>query len=209
MVTGVFRAVLPAILAGAFGLPLAHADIYTWVDASGTINVSNIAPPEEVRVTNILHARPPEVVARENAAREATRQAETQALAERVRQLEDEVALARRQAPPRADYRPAPVPPVIQYVVEPAAPPMQYAVDVPSPAYAGCDPAWLGCGLWWGPAIYPASVFVVSAPGFRRFPPVRNGHNFAVRPPMHPFGPRQRHNSAAQQPTHPFGLRRG
>ena len=209
MVTGVFRAALPAILAGTFGLPLAHADIYTWVDASGAINVSNIAPPDGVRVTNILHARPPEVVARENAAREAMRQAETQALAERVRQLEDEVALARRQAPPRADYRPSPAPPVIQYIVEQAAPPMQYAADVPSPAYTGCSPAWIGCGLWWVPGFYPASVFVVSAPNFRRFPPARSGHNFAIRAPTHPFGPPQRHNSAAQQTTHPFGLRRG
>ncbi len=208
MVTGVFRAALPAILAGALELPLAHADIYTWIDASGMINVSNIAPPEGARVTNILHARPPEVVARENAAREAMRQAETQVLSERVRQLEDEVALARRQAPPRTDYRSVPPPP-IQYVVEPGALPMQYAVDVAPPVYAGCDSAWLGCGLWWAPGIYPASVFVVSAPSFRRFPPVRSGHNVAIRAPTHPFGPPQRHNSAAQQPIRPFGLRRG
>ena len=45
------RPVLVALLVGALGSQLARADIYTWVDTSGTVNVSNIAPPEGTRVT--------------------------------------------------------------------------------------------------------------------------------------------------------------
>jgi hypothetical protein len=193
MVTRLLRAALPAILAGTFGLQLAHADIYTWVDASGATNVSNLAPPEGARVTKILHASAPVTVAREDAAREAARQAETQALAERVRQLEDEIDMARRQVPPPVEYRPLPAPPVIQYVVDPAPPLMQY-VNVAPPANTGCDPTWMGCGLWWVPGIYPASVFVLRAPNFRPVHPVRpvrGGHNFAVHQPMPTFGPSQ------------------
>ena len=189
MLTRLLRASLPAIFAGTFGLQPAHADIYTWVDASGTINVSNLAPPEGVRVTNILRASAPASAARDDAARNAARQ-EVQALAERVRQLEDEVELARRQVP-QVEYRAIPAPPVMQYVVDLAPPPVQYAVnvvDVAPPAYTGCDPAWMGCGLWWGPGIYPASVVVVRAPNFRRFPPVHGGHHFAVQQPMRPPG---------------------
>ena len=67
MVTLLLRASLPAILAGTFGLQLAHADIYTWVDASGSINVSNVAPPEGVRVTSVMHESAPAIAARAEA----------------------------------------------------------------------------------------------------------------------------------------------
>ena len=190
MLTRLLRASLPAILAGTFGLQPAHADIYTWVDASGTINVSNLAPPEGVRVTNILRASAPATATRDDAARNAARQAEVQALAERVRQLEDEVELARREAPPQVDYRAIPAPPVVQYVVD-LAPPVQYAVNVVNmtpPANTGCDPTWMGCGLWWVPGVYPASVVVVRAPNFRRSPSVRGGHHFPVQQPVRPPG---------------------
>jgi uncharacterized protein DUF4124 len=203
MIARALRAALPAILAGTLGVQVAHADIYTWVDASGAINVSNLAPPDGVRVTKILHASAPETVAREDAARDAARQVEAQALAERVRQLEDEVAFAERQAPPRVDYPPVPAPPVVQYIVEPA-PPLMQSVST-APAYSGCDPTWMGCGSWWTPGFYPASVVVVSVPNFRRFPPVRGGHNFAVRPPMRPFGPPHMPSFTAQLPVLPFG----
>jgi HAMP domain-containing protein len=191
MLTRFLRASLPAILAGTFGLQLAHADIYTWVDASGTINVSNLTPPEGVRVTNTLRASAPATPTRDDAARNAARQAEVQALAERVRRLEDEVELATRQAPPPVDYRAIPAPPVVQYVVTP--PPVQYAFNVvnmtpPAPAYNGCDPTWINCGPWWFPGIYPASVVVVRGPNFRRFPPVHGGHQFAVQQPVRPPG---------------------
>src|ERR1700682_3906438 len=152
MGTSLLRASLPAILAATFGVQPAHADIYTWVDASGSINVSNLAPPDGVRAASVMHESAPAIAARAEAAREAARQAEVQALAERVRQLED-IELAKGQAPPPAEYRAIPPPPVIQYVVVP--PPAQYAVNPAPPANTGCDPAWIDCGLRGVPGIDP------------------------------------------------------
>jgi hypothetical protein len=180
MGTRLLRASLPAILAGTLGLQLAHADIYTWVDASGSINVSNLAPPDGVRVASVMHESAPAAAARAEATREAARQAEVQALAERVRQLED-IELAKGQAPPPVDYRAIP-PPVIQYVVVP--PPAQYAVNPAPPVNPGCDPGWFDCGLWGIPGIYPTTVVVLRAPNFRHFHPGRGGHQFVAQPPM-------------------------
>jgi hypothetical protein len=207
-VSRALRAILFVALAGGLEAPLAHADIYTWIDASGVTNVSNLPPPEGVQVTKTLHGRPPEIVAREDAARDAARQAEAQALAERVRQLEDEIAA--RQAPPPMVYAPPP-PPVIQYIVEPAPQQIAYTAP-PTQTYSspGCDPSWAGCALSWFPGFYPASVLVV--PGFRPVHPVRP-HNPLPPPGRHPFGPPKAPNFTAQLPTQPFGptpgLKRG
>ena len=38
--------------------PGARADIYTWTDAGGRVNISNLAPPEGARVTSVLHETP-------------------------------------------------------------------------------------------------------------------------------------------------------
>ena len=57
MLIGLVRLSLPAALAGALCVQPAQADIYTWVDASGTINVSNLAPPDGVSVTRVVHYR--------------------------------------------------------------------------------------------------------------------------------------------------------
>ena len=208
------QSTLAALLFGAFGSQLAHADIYTWVDSSGTLNVSNIAPPDGTRVTGVIHASAPETAARDAAAHEAARQAEVQALNERMRQLEGEVQLASRQAPP-PDYRPLPAPPVVQYFVNAAPQPEQYTVDTTAPAYAGCNPGWIGCSGWWP---YPAIV-VVGAPNFRPTHPGRGLHDFtahppfAAQPPMHPpFGgqPPLHPPFAAQQPiSSAFGTRKG
>ncbi|MGH8712546.1 MAG: DUF4124 domain-containing protein [Casimicrobiaceae bacterium] len=173
-----------AVVAGVFALPLAHADIYTWVDAAGSINVGNIAPPKDGRVVKVTHANAPETAARIDAAREAARRAETQALEERVRQLEREVASAKRQAPPPVAYRDVTASPPPRYR---APPPVQYAVVATPPAYGGCDPGWMGCGSWWSPAIYPASVIVLRTPGFRRFPAVRAGRHMTVGHPGRPI----------------------
>jgi Domain of unknown function (DUF4124) len=176
------RAVFLAALAAALGAQAARADIYTWVDATGAINVSNVAPPDGTRVASVTHASVPGA-ARAEAAREAARQAEVQALAERVRQLEDEADLARRAAPPPMEYRAiAPPPPVIQYVVMPPAP--QYAANPAPPAYAGCDPLSVDCGFWNFPGFYPTTVVLLRAPNFRRFNPGRGGHSWMAQPPM-------------------------
>jgi len=186
MLARILRIVLPAVLAGTSGLQPAHADIYTWVDASGTVNVSNLAPPDGARVTSIIRAAAPATAALYDAAREAARQAEVQSLTERVRQLEDEVQFSSRQMPP-ADYRAIPTPPAISYVVNLTPPSVQYAnVNTTPPANAGCDPAWMGCGLWW---FYPPSFAVARPPSFRPARPVRGGHGFAgQQPPRAPWG---------------------
>ena len=185
--------ILPAALALTLGCSLAHADIYTWIDKSGTINVSNLPPPEDVRVTNVMHESPKKVASGDSGGDPAS--PDVQLLADRVRQLEQEVELARRQPPPPPPYPVAPYPavqappPVVQY------PSVQYQiVEIPSMQYggygppggnyawnAGCDPSWWGdCGGWWGPGFYPSTVVVVNAPGFRRpFPP--HGGRFPIQ----------------------------
>ena len=179
MLTPILRAVLSVLVAGTLGLQLAHADIYTWADASGSVNVSNLEPPQGARVISVTHTSPADA-ARENAARDAARRAETLALEERVRQLESE-AEARRQAPPPVVYAP---PPPAPYWTQPAPTAVQYVVTMAPPAYnQTCDPGWLSCSGWFS-GFYPSVVFV-RAHDFRHFPanPIRPGN------PMRPhFG---------------------
>lgn len=180
------HAALAALFAAALGASLAHADIYTWTDASGRVNVSNLDPPDGVRVTNVVHVNPEDKV-REDAALNAARQAEMQSLAERVRELQDEVELSRRPMPPPIDYRAMVPPPPMQYSADWAPPPVQYPVSAPSPPYSGCEFDW-NCGSWWGG--YPTSIVVVRAPNFRRFHPVHGGGGRfpAPKPPMRMAG---------------------
>src|SRR3989442_9399529 len=84
MVKRFFRIILPMALAGVLGLQTAYADIYTWVDAAGSINISNLAPPDGVHVTRVMHASAPAGATGDEPARDTTRQAEMRALAERV-----------------------------------------------------------------------------------------------------------------------------
>jgi hypothetical protein len=154
----------------------AYADIYTWVDASGALNVSNLTPPDDARVLKVVHT----------SAENSASKTDTQALADRVRQLEDQVEMARQQPPPMA-YMPPPAPPVVyappappvfQYIYAPQPPAEQYANEAP-PANPWCDTRWSDCGYgngWW--PYYPG-VFVVTTPNFNRFKP---GHNFPNRP---------------------------
>jgi Domain of unknown function (DUF4124) len=198
MLAPALRLALPLALAGTFGLQCAQADIFTWVDASGSINVSNLAPPDNARVIKVTKesARP---AAGDDATPDAT------ALAARVRQLEREVELARRPVPPPADYAPTPAyapmpaPPTVQYnvqyIVEAPQPPMQYAASDYPPAYNnGCDSTWGNCGFGWSPGFYPSSVVVLQQPNFRRVRPSPHGRPFVphaapVLPPL--IGPIQ------------------
>ena len=54
LVRGALTAMLAGTLFGAFALPLAHADIYTWTDETGRVNLSNLTPPEGVKVTRVV-----------------------------------------------------------------------------------------------------------------------------------------------------------
>lgn len=171
MLTHALRVALAVALAFTFGLRSAHADIYTWVDETGVINVSNLAPPDGVRVINVMRASPPSAAARQ-----------TQALTDRVQQLEDEVALARPQAPP-APYAPVVLPPpVVQYVIAP--PVVQYVINESAPIDTSCDPSWAGCAFGSAPLFYPTSVVVVRPPGFGHGRPPHPGQGFA--PPSGP-----------------------
>jgi hypothetical protein len=160
------------------GLPVARADIYTWVDARGSLNVSNIAPPDGVKVTKVAQDSPPIAIPPPNPALDAYRQAEVQMLSDRVHQLEQQVATA-----------PPPVQPVMVYPPPMASPPApQYAMDTSWQQNGGCDPNWGDCGGWSNPGpyaqpygypyAYPVSVIVVRAASNRRFyQPGRGGYN--------------------------------
>lgn len=175
MVPRLLSAALPLVLACMLAPQTARADIYTWVDKAGSINVSNLTPPDGVHVTNVQHEIPVKAAAPRDTVAVTTRDAEVQALDERIRELEYEVELARHPAPPPAQYYAPPAPPVVQYVVN---------VSPPEPASNGCDPSWYGCGAWWASGFYPASFFVLSAPTFRRPAPIHGGPHIAMQGPV-------------------------
>lgn len=172
MLRSIGRAALP-VLACVLLVQTAHADIYTWVDARGVVNVSNLGPPEGARVTSVTHETPQAVASRNDAAREAARQAEVQALADRVRQLETEVQIARRPvvaAPAPVTYVPVPTPIIMPLEPEPA------------PPARGCDPSWFGCWAW-GSGWFP-SVIVVPSGNIHshHFEPGHRTHQRPVQP---------------------------
>lgn len=170
------RVLVPLGVVCTLGVTLAHAAIYTWTDGSGTINISNLAPPEGVRVISVVQESPPRIAPPADAAGELARQLEVQALSDRVRQLEFEAEFARRLAPPAPVYQAMPAMPALQY--------SQYPPDYGPPASSGCDPSWAGCTNWWAPYGYPAAIVVLQSPNFRRGRPVHGGPNAPVRRPM-------------------------
>src|SRR5437773_10639096 len=161
MATYLRREIFPLVLAFTLGGELAQADIYTWVDASGATHVSNLSPPDGVRVTHVTHESP-QPTARLDTARGAAHDAEIQALSERIRELQHDVELARTYAPP---------PQPMAYPAMLAAPAPAYAVDVTRAPTNPCDPAFAGCDYWWSQPIYPPSVVVVRTPTLRRAHP--------------------------------------
>ena len=175
--------------AGAFASTAALADIYTWVDASGNLNLSNQEPPKGARITNVVRESP-EAKASADAARAAAQREELRALNERVGQLERDLETAKNAPPPPPPgaYAPAvaALPPtfVAQTIVVPSAP----AYAPPAPAYADCWDAWGSCawpGLF---GFYPSGVVVLNAPRRERIPPIhREPH---PRPPAFPAFPK-------------------
>ena len=169
------HAALAAIL--ALAAPLALADVYTWKDPSGRLNVSNIAPPEGVHVESVVHEDPPKPSPSALLGRDAAHAADVQTLNERVAQLEDEVERAKQQPPlPPVVYRPAPSAPPVQVTVNvmPPAPAPVPAYAPPYPVYSGypypgypglpydyCDPTIFGCPFLGYPV---GGVVVLSTP---------------------------------------------
>ena len=171
-----------ALLAGAVGLPCAHADVYTWVDASGIVNVSNLAPPEGARVTSVIPTVQ-KTAAQVEADREAARRAEILALNDRVSRLQEELDQSRRQAPPMS-YGYAAPPPVPQYVYL-APPEVSYAMDAPTQWALSCD--WpYNCGGGWGAWGYPPAIVVLGGGDFRRGGPHRGDRPVVPHPPGRP-----------------------
>jgi len=135
------------------GQQLAHAEIYTWVDAQGRLNVGNVPPPDGARVTKVVRETPMHANPYNDAAREAAQRAEVDALTQRVDQLQNELQWAARQPPPQ---------PQPQYVMMPAsAPPIQYITETAPPQYAECAYGWNGCNNWWNPGFGPVPAIVV------------------------------------------------
>jgi Domain of unknown function (DUF4124) len=175
MLRALLRVAVPLVLVCTLGLKFADAAIYKWVDASGTVNISNLAPPDGVHVISVVQESPPRPPPRADPDRDAAREQEVQVLADRVRQLEFEAEFARRQTPPTAVYQAA-LPPV-QY--------SQYPPDYgPPPTGPGCDPSWAGCGGWWGSYGYPTAFVVLQPFNFRRDRPVHGNPKIPVRRPM-------------------------
>lgn len=160
--------------------PIAQADIYTWTDATGRLNVSNVAPPEGVRVAHVTREAAPK--SQSAAARETTREIEVRALADRIKQLEQEVDAAKSAssalpAPPPVAAAPPPVVvtvPVWNYVA-PSVADATYA----QPSYSGCD---FNCAPVWTSFYWPAPV-IVGKPSFRRPHPY---HQAPARPTPNP-----------------------
>jgi len=161
-------------LAGLTAPMSAEADIYTWVDASGNLNLSNLAPPEGVRVTNVFR-EDPALRASAEAARAGAQREELRALNDRVAQLERDLDAASHPAAPPVVYPPAAPAPV---VYEPATPAPAYAmaqaiIAPATPAYADCSSPWASCVSPGYFTYYPSSIVVVSAPARHRTHPFR------------------------------------
>lgn len=151
-------AVLPLCVAGSFGLQSAHADIYKWVDKSGTVTYSNAAPPSGIRVTEVIRERKPAPAADPPSpvAADAVHEAELRAMELHIRQLELELAQLRRDG----------------------AEPLRYGL-AQGPAWrAGCDPNFMDCGVGFSSSGYPATVVVVGSPFFRRLHAFHPAHRF-------------------------------
>ena len=178
-----------ALLAGVLGISCAHADVYIWVDPSGNVNVSNLAPPEDARITSVVPTLQ-KTAAQEEAERDAARRAEILALNDRVSRLQEEVAQARWQIPPMAyGYAPpAPMPymapPVPQYS-NGIPPDLSYAMDAPTQWSTDCG--WPDyCAGGWGAWGYPPAMVVIGGGGFQRGGPRRGERPIGPRPHHRP-----------------------
>jgi len=173
-------AALAVSCAAVFTWTGAQADVYTWIDASGKLNLSNQPPPEGARVTNV-YREDPAARAHAEAARAASAREELRTLTARVAELERALEKAREDQarppePAPVAYAPAPPPPaayasaMAQTIV---APPVQSY----SPYFPNYDCAWVGCFSPGSFGFYPSSVVVVNAPGAgHAHPPAGHAH---------------------------------
>jgi hypothetical protein len=116
------QAIAAVAALAAMGAPmLSKAEIYGWVDANGVVTYSNMQPPKDVTVTDVIHETPlsPQVIAA------AAQRAEVSALNDRIRLLELEMARSQRE--------------VVDY---PGPSPGAAGLGCGPDGYADCNPQW-------------------------------------------------------------------
>jgi hypothetical protein len=165
----------------------AMAEIYGWVDPSGSVTYSNLPPPKNARVIDVIEETPPPTP-QAQAAAEAAHEAQMRALNERVRQLEQELQLSRYDSAPPAPPYPS--------VAAPSYGPPPYTAS-----YGPCfDEEFFDCGWGGGPVYYTAGVVPFWGVrhhhhhdhdhdrdgrfdhGFHRFQPGSGGPHFGASP---------------------------
>ena len=192
----------PLALFGAIGAlapAVASAEIYGWVDPSGDVTYSNLPPPKNARVFDVIKETPPPSPEAQAAA-EAAHRSQMDALNDKVHQLEREMQMQRQLAAA------PPYPPPGPYSSGSSGYGPSYTGAYAPPDYGvGCDSDYYDCNLWDGPAYY--SVGIAPWPlgfrrdrddfrhhgrdhdrGFHRFP---GGPHFGARPGFaagHPVG---------------------
>jgi hypothetical protein len=165
------------------------------------VNLSNRAPPEGARVTNV-YREDPAVHATADAARAAAARDELKVLNDRVTQLERDLDAANdRPSAAPVVYAPAPPPPA------PYPPVIVQTIVVPSaPAYADCSTLWAGCGSPGFFGYYPGGIVVVSSSASHRFDGNHRGPH--MRTPA-PIGPSPLPVGAIPDPVNLFPNARG
>jgi hypothetical protein len=120
-------------IAGGLTCTPARAEIVGWVDDSGHVTYTNMAPPKGAKVVDRIAEDPADT--RPQVATGAAAQAQLQALNDRVRDLEQQLHQGSSAPAPWDQTAYAPPPP------GPLAP-------------RGCDSAYYDCDLWAGPPVY-------------------------------------------------------
>src|SRR5271165_6528468 len=114
----------------------AAAEIYGWVDSSGSVTYSNLPPPKDAKIIDRIEEAPS--TPQSQAAAAAAHDAQMQTLNARVQQLEWELR---------------------QSTMAPAPPPSAPYPVASAPSYGpDCDPGFFDCGVWDGPAYYTIGV---------------------------------------------------
>lgn len=131
-----WAATLAVATAGASTPLPAAAEIYGWVDSSGSVTYSNLPPPKDAKIIDRIEETPS--TPQSQAAAAAAHDAQMRSLNARVQQLEWELR---------------------QSAMTPAPPPSAPYPVASAPSYGpDCDAGFYDCGMWDGPAYYTIGV---------------------------------------------------
>jgi uncharacterized protein DUF4124 len=152
------------VMGASTPLPAA-AEIYGWVDSSGSVTYSNLPPPKGAKIIDRIEETPS--TPQSQAAAAAAHEAQMQSLNARVQQLEWELR---------------------QSAMAPATPPSAPYPAASAPSYGpDCDPGFFDCGVWDGPAYY--TIGVPYFPYFRSREGFHNRGGFTRPHPPHSGSP--------------------